>query len=232
MTQPTVKHRNKAEWPGLAASRVFSDAMATSHDAALRTLDTIRDELFGDASKMEDLANIWGRDKTMTASKSEIDTALQNLSGYWQGGGFSAYRSYSADTSAKFSDNERIMNDISGIMSDCIDLVYSTYADAIELISSCANSLEDLSLEDLVPGAGQLLKIWNALNDFVKAWADLYAKSVRKMGQLIKGKVTLHTLANDFHGLTEPGSGSGAGDSPQRMPGAAGNPDMWEVTPT
>lgn len=232
MTQPSVKHRNKAEWPGDAATKVLGDAMMVSHDAAIQTWYLIRDQLFGNANKMEDLANIWGRDKTMTTSKAEIDTALQNLSGYWQGGGFSAYRTYSTDTSAKFSENERIMNDISGIMSDCIDLVYSTYGDAIELISTCAHELAEFGLENLVPVGGQLVKVWNVLNDFVKAWADLYAKSVRKMGQLIKGKVTLYKLANDFHGLTVPGSGSEAGDTPQRMPGAAGNPDMWDVTPT
>jgi hypothetical protein len=226
--QSPVKHRNKAEWPSAEANKVLGDAIMVGHDSAVRTVGIIRDELFGNASKMEDLAHAWGRDKTMTSSKDEIDKALRNMSAYWQGGGFTAFRGYSKDISGYMDENEGIMNRISGIMGDCIELVYDTYANALELIAKCAHSLTSLSIADLVPGAGQILKIMDVLNDFVKAWSELFAASVRQMGQLMNKKTTLETLAGDFRGLTAPGSD----DTAQHLPPGAANPDMWEVTPT
>jgi hypothetical protein len=218
MTNPTVKHRPKAEWPSAEANKVLGDAILIGHDKAINTVEIIRDQLFGNADKMEDLATIWGHDKTMTTSRDEIDVALENVDAYWQGGGFEAFSRYSLSTSTKFTTNESKMNDIAEVLGECVKIVYNTYSYAIELIGDCANALHELSPADFIPGAGQALKIWNALNDFVKAWNDLYAKSVREMGNLITGKLKLSQLANDFEDLRAPGDG-------------AGDPDRWKVTP-
>lgn len=226
MTQPAITRRTKDEWPAEAAGQVHGNATAVGHDDALNVWHLIRDQLFGNADKMHDLADTWGRNKTMTSSKADIDDALEELSGYWEGGGFNSYRTYSGNIATLFATNERIMNDIADVMGECIEVVYDTYGDAVDLISKCANSLAELGIEHLFPGVGQAVKVWSTLNDFVQAWAELYAQSLRRMGQLMKSEVTLEKLGSDFEGLTKPGSGE-----PRDMPGPAGDPDRWDVTP-
>lgn len=226
MTHPQVTHRPKAEWPEAQAAQVHTNATAVGHDDALNVWHLIRDQLFGNVDKMEDLAETWGHNKTMTASKANIDDALADLAGYWEGGGFNSYRTYSGNIANLLATNERVMNDISDVMAECIKLVYETYGDAIDLISKCAHALAEFGLEHLFPVAGQVVKVWRTLNDFVRAWNELFAESLRKMGQLTKGGVALKRLAADFEGLTKPGSGE-----PRDMPGPAGDPDRWDVTP-
>jgi hypothetical protein len=225
MTQSPVKHRNKAEWPSAESRKVLSDAMMVGHDEAIEVVTKIRDELFGNADKMDTLATKWGQDKTMIKSKDDIDDALERLSGYWQGGGFDSFSRYSLKTSGKIADNESQMNGISDVMANCVGHVYNTYGMAIRLLSTCAHDLNSLGIEHLAPVVGQLAKVLNTLNDFVKAWYDLLADAVDYMGQLMKEKASLGKYASDFVEVKEPGADDPDKDHPSK------NPDLWDVKP-
>ncbi|QUG99466.1 hypothetical protein HUO13_00415 [Saccharopolyspora erythraea] len=217
--------RKKPEWPEENASTVSKYANRFDHEGALGTLDMIRDELFGDSETMEALARQWGSDNTMTDSGLEIQRSSNELAGYWQGGGYDAYTKHEFAVRGLFGNNETQMNGISDVMLDCVELIYGTYADALRFISSCAHDLVSFSLADLIPGAGTVVKIIQVLNDFVKNVSDLVAAAIEKMGTLMVKKGKLTTFANDFSGL---GTDSGG---PLAPPGAAGNPDAWNVKP-
>jgi hypothetical protein len=215
----------KAPWPDKQARTVYKHAMERSHQEALDTLAMIRNELFGDADRAEELATWWGENPAMTNSKAEIEASRENLAAYWQGGGYDSYNTYAINTSGRFATNEGVLNDVAGSMQGCVGIVYDTYKDAIDFISSCAHDLVNAELsivEAAILGPLGLLKaateIMGLLNDFVKNVADLVAKAVAKMGELREQGIFLSRQANDF--MTVPDTAAPIED-----------PDMWAVKP-
>lgn len=215
-----LSENSKAAWPAEQAETVRKKAEKEGHNRALETLAMIQHQLFGNADRMEELATGWGETDAITDSKIAVDTSRSNLAGYWEGGGFDSYREFSLTASETMSDNESILNEVSSVLEGCITIVYDTYADAIEFISSCAHDLiEEGSsiLDSLNPfsGAGAIIRI---LNDFADNVAKLIAAAVRKMGELREDGVFLARQANDYTLLNA-------------IPQPAQNDQMWSVKP-
>ncbi|WP_181771521.1 hypothetical protein [Amycolatopsis pittospori] len=213
--------REKAEWPENAANKVQKEAEKRKHKGALDALFMVRDVLFGNADRMEELAVWWGQAPYMVDSENAIDDSRNNLAAYWQGGGYDSYNTYAINATKRISRNEGVFNEIAGTMESCIDIVYETYGDAIAFISECANQLADAAsnfLEDVINPFGEAGNIIRVLNGFVQAISDLIEASVRKMGDLRQMGVFLARQANDFADVKE-------------MAEPAGNPDLWAVKP-
>ncbi|MFE6614672.1 hypothetical protein [Amycolatopsis sp. NPDC057786] len=213
--------RQKAEWPENAANKVQQKAEEHEHKGALDTLFMIRDLLFGNADRMEELAVWWGQAWYMVDSETAIDDSRNNLAAYWQGGGYDSYNTYAINATKRISRNEGVFNEIAGTMESCIDIVYETYGDAIAFISECANQIAEASanfLEDLINPFGEAGNVIRLLNGFVQNVSDLVEASVRKMGDLRQMGVFLARQANDFSDVKE-------------MAEAAGNPELWGVKP-
>ncbi|KZB79394.1 hypothetical protein [Amycolatopsis regifaucium] len=213
--------RQKAEWPENSAKKVQEAAEEHEHKGALDTLFMIRDLLFGNADRMEELAVWWGQAWYMVDSETAIDDSRNNLAAYWQGGGYDSYNTYAINATKRISRNEGVFNEIAGTMESCIDIVYETYADAIKFISECANQIADATsnfLEDLINPFGEAGNIIRVLNGFVQAISDLVEDSVRKMGDLRQMGVFLARQANDFSDV-------------KKMAEPAGNADLWAVKP-
>ncbi|MEU3623158.1 hypothetical protein BS329_31845 [Amycolatopsis coloradensis] len=213
--------REKAEWPENSANKVQEKAEKYKHKGALSTLAMIRDGLFGNADRMEELAVWWGQAPYMVDSENAIDDSRNNLAAYWQGGGYDSYNTYAINATKRISRNEGVFNEIASTMESCIDIVYETYADAIGFISECANQLVEAAtnlIEDWFNPPGEAANMIRVLNGFVQAVSDLIEASVRKMGDLRQMGVFLSRQANDFADV-------------MKLAEPAGNPDLWAVKP-
>ncbi|MEV6912531.1 hypothetical protein [Amycolatopsis sp. NPDC051071] len=213
--------REKAEWPENNANKVQEKAEKYKHKGALETLAMIRDGLFGNADRMEELARWWGAAPYMVDSENAIDESRNNLAAYWQGGGYDSYNTYAINATKRISRNEGVFNEIAGTMESCIDIVYETYADAIGFISECASQLVEATtnfIEDWFNPPAEAANMVRALNGFVQAVSDLIEASVRKMGDLRQMGVFLARQANDFADV-------------KKMAEPAGNPALWAVKP-
>jgi len=213
--------RTKAPWPEKNANKVFSEASKKNHKSAMDTWYKVRDSLFGDMDWVESAAEFWGKNSSMKESEEILDSSLENLSAYWQGGAFDAYSRYSMNSAKRIFRNEGVLNEISSVMEGCIDIIYGTYADALEFMADCAHALGDAAqsfIGDLLDPRGEVAAILKALNDFVKAIDDLITKQVRKMGELREKGLFLARQANDFSDV-------------QKMSDPVGDPDLWQVKP-
>jgi len=214
-------NRIKAPWPVENANKVFAEATKKGHQVALDKWYEIRDSLFGDMDWVESTAEWWGKNSVMTASEEILDSSLENLSAYWQGGAFDAYSRYAMNSGKRIYRNEVVMNEIASVMEGCVDIVYDTYADALEFIAECAHLIGDAAqsfIGDLLDPRGEAAAIIKALNDFVKAFNDLLIKQVRKMGELREKGLFLSRQANDFN------------DVP-KMADPVAQDDLWQVKP-
>ncbi|HEV7979137.1 hypothetical protein [Amycolatopsis sp.] len=216
-----MAERQRAPWPEKNADKVWEHASKRDHQGAMDTWYVVRDQLFGSADAMEGFATWWGQSTFMTNTEDVIDLSRENLVAYWQGGGYDSYAAYAMNATKRISRNETVMNEIAGTFEGCIDIVYDTYANAIEFMSACAHDLieaEATTVEEIVLPWTIITNVIQLLNNFVKNINDLIAKSVRQMGELREKGVFLARQANDFADVKE-------------MAGAVGNPDLWQVKP-
>jgi hypothetical protein len=179
----------KAIFPEGQASRVEGKAITARHQEALDWLSIIRDQTFGNAERMEQLATDWGLSPAMTEPAEQISAAKTNLSAYWSGSAYNAFSGYASDTATKLGGNDGIMNDISGVLAQTVTTIYKTYSDAIKLISDTAIKLLDISKVD---------DITKELNSFVNNVVKLFADAMTTAGQYRATGITLAVKADSF----------------------------------
>jgi hypothetical protein len=216
-----MAERQRAPWPEKNADKVWEQASKRDHQGAMDAWYIVRDQLFGSADLMEGFATWWGQSTFMTNSEDVIDLSRENLVAYWQGGGYDSYAAYAINATKRISRNETVMNEFAGTLEGCINIVYDTYANAIEFMSACAHALVEAgatTFEDVVMPWKIVTNVIQVLNEFMKNINDLVAKSVRQMGELREKGVFLARQANDFADV-------------KAMAEPAGNPDLWAVKP-
>ncbi|TDP97044.1 hypothetical protein [Labedaea rhizosphaerae] len=217
--------KQKAPWPTDNAGKVHDAATKHHHQGALDMLKLIRNDLFGDADRCEELAVWWGESYYMTSCRDSVNESRENLIAYWQGGAFDSYSTYAINTTATFDRNEGALNEIAGVMTNCVGIVYDTYKMAIKFIGDCAHDLADAGIglgEAIIFGplapAKAGIEVMKALNNFVHNVNNLIADAVQQMGQYRENGIFLARQANDFAGIR-----------PVAEP--VHDPSMWQVKP-
>lgn len=216
-----MAERQKSQWPENAAMTVQDRAEEYGHQSALNALAMIRDTLFGNAGRMEELAAWWGQAPYMAGSEMAIDEPRNNLAEHWQGEGYDTYTTYAINAAERISRNKSVFDEIAATCESCLDIVYETYVDAIALISSCADEIAETSvdfLEDVINPFAEAAKVVQILNRFVRRVGDLIEAAVRRMGELRQSGVFLARQANDFSDVGV-------------LAEAGGNAGLWAVKP-
>src|SRR5437016_10054698 len=144
--------RHKDPYPEQADQKirqVASKFSVISSDAqqVIQTLDMIKNELLGNSEAAQRLAQDWTDCNVMSDSSKELQDAMHNLAGRWQGAAFQQYSAYSSDVVATLNNNQSTMGNIATALAHCVALVFSTYSSAIKLILNCAADLASLELD-------------------------------------------------------------------------------------
>lgn len=164
------------------------------HPEAVTVLDQILGPLFGNATKVYDLALSWGTNQVMSNDRTEIQTATNTMAAYWGGRAADQYNTFESAAVGVMATNQQQIGYICNTLGDCVALVYDTYASALKFIGQCAHDLTSAATNPEnalipVPGVGEAVVVitWvNILNDFVNNYNQMMAEALSTMGSYAK----------------------------------------------
>lgn len=219
MSGPLNADLARVPYPERADQEIRKAASFVPWDlGVVRTLDMIKNELFGDAEKAEQLARQWAQCTVMANSREEIQNAKTNLAGLWEGPAYQQFDQYAGSVVLTLNNDHAAVTEVGKTLGDIVQVVYDTYADAIRFVGNCAADLGGLGGYGLlavstaaVPGvdivtAGVFLtKLIDTLSGFVKNVDDLVSASVSKVGNYKSSATSLQASANSFQMPSRPG---------------------------
>lgn len=210
--------------------RVYANAVppyiSNAGKQAIRMLDLIKNETFGNADKVELLANEWAQCNVMSDSAREFQDATNNLVGYWEGPASQQYIQYSGSATATMNANQAAMHGVATTLANCVKTVYDTYSLALQYIGNCAGDIVGLGgygVLAAIPGVdivsipALIIKVVDTLSNFVKNVTSLVSGAVSQIGSYQSGDTSFLASGNSFRAPNEPG-------------GELGHTNSWVVT--
>lgn len=212
----------KAPYPEDADHKIRTAAGLVFYDAPAQTLDLIKTQLFGSADRAESKAQGWATSTVMSDSRTEIQTAKDNLSAYWEGGAFNSFNSYASSVVGILDGDQSTMGNVSSVLGNCIATVYQTYASAISFIGKCLADLfsagawvavalatSEIPVVDVLTGAAALNKLIDVLTSFVKNVTDLLSSATGQIGQYRAQGLSFQRYGSEFKVPEQPGGSMG-----------------------
>lgn len=219
MSGPLKADLAKAPYPEHADQEVRKAASFVPWDlGVVRTLDMVKNELFGNAEKAEQLARQWAECTVMADSREDIQNAKTNLAGLWEGPAYQQFDQYTGSVVLTLNNDHATVTEVGKTLGDIVQVVYETYADAIRFVGNCAADLAGLGGYgvlaastvavpgvDLVTAGVFLTKLIDTLSAFVKNVDELVSASVSKVGTYKSSATSLQASANSFQAPSSPG---------------------------
>ncbi|WP_329068624.1 hypothetical protein [Amycolatopsis sp. NBC_01480] len=214
-------------YPSDSDKKIREVAEKVNHPDVIQMLDNIKNNLFGNAEKIELIAQGWASNTSMVDSRTEIQHATEKLSGYWSGPAYNQYSAYAADVTGAFDTDQSAIAAMGTTLGNCVSIVYNTYAAIVRFIGNTAADLVNAAanvLITLIPGVGEL-EASNALQatidiltGFIRNCTDLLSSAVEQFGQYKGTAIGFTASAAGFKQLTP-------------LPDQIGNPGSWHVNP-
>ena len=188
---------------------------------AINMLNTIKNELFGNADKVYTLGKTWENYLALGTQAYNIQAATNNLSSDWSGDAKTQFDTFNSGVLSTLNKDDAVIKAIGNTLSACASQVYTTYANAIKEMADCVNSLAKAGLAvgfSWVPWVGEALDagavayLWNALDAFVKGVEGLIADSITQIGQLKVNGTNFVGQAELFAAIAAPGDKMGITD--------------------
>lgn len=230
-TYTPVQHTGKPPYPQDADEKIRRAAKIVFYDAPIQTLDMIKTQLFGSSEKAEQIANDWGQNTVMNDSKTEINTAKDNLAAYWEGPAYNAFNSYAGNAVGVMDKDLATMGTIATTLGQSVATVYQTYASAITFIGNCAADLGKAGIYVLlaagtieIPILGEIdaalaaKQVLDALQSFVKNVTALISSATTQIGQYKSQGISFANLGQQFQ-------------NPEPLPEAPRHVGEWHVHP-
>ncbi len=214
-------------YPEDADRKIREAANKYNHPDVIQTLDKMKNELFGNAERVNALAQAWASNPSVGDSQLAIQTATENLAGYWSGPAFSQFSAYSTDVTGALGSDQSAMASMGTALGGCVSIVYNTYAAVIRLIGNTAADIVNAGVSigvSLIPGIGEfelsnaIQAITDLLTNFVRNCTELLSSAVEQFGQYKDAAVGFRASAAGFKQLTP-------------LPDQIGNPGSWHVNP-
>lgn len=181
---------------------------------ALRILEVINKQLFGDAEKAKLLAEQWAERSTMKDSREAVQDAKNNLAGLWEGPAFAQFDRYASNMVSILDTNHGVMKEMGTLLAGFVRIVFNTYASALTFMGQCAGEVVGIGASAAllrVPGANIvavadiIMRVVDALSSFVSNVTSLIADNVRSLGEHQATEVSLQALLSKFQSPATPG---------------------------
>jgi len=234
MTDPTTPGGTQhvpLPYPEESDEMIRQVAHLVFDNAAVKALDTIRNELLGNIERAAQVADAWARNETMNNAKLEVNAMRDDLASYWKGPAYNAFSLYAGNVVGVIDKDLALMGTMSTTMGTAVTTVYNTYSSAIALIGKCAISLGSFQIWGMIGAASALIpgvdvittgaliyKIVDVLEDFAKAANDLISSAVTQIGQYKAQGLAFTNLAAQFQ-------------QPEKLPEATNHLGEWQVNP-
>ncbi len=214
-------------YPDDADRKIREAAEKANHPDVIQLLDKIKNHLFGNAERINLIAQAWAKNTALVDSRLGIQYATQTLAGYWSGPAFSQYSAYSADATSALDADQSALAAMGTALGGCVSIVYNTYAAVIRLIGNTAADIVNTAVSvgiALIPGVGEfelsnaIQAVTDILTNFIKNCTDLLSSAVEQFGQYKSASVGFTASATGFKQLTP-------------LPDQIGHPGSWHVNP-
>jgi hypothetical protein len=229
MNSPVDPKYIRLPYPDDADGRVRRAAEYVEYKAAIKALDTIKNELFGNAERAAQISGLWHDDKTMIEGKNRLNYAKDHLASYWRGPAYNAFNSYTGNVVGVLDKDAVAMGNIATTLGSSVQTVFSTYASAIGFIGKCVANLGELGAwvaiaaatvevpgVDLITAAALANKILDALVTFVKDVTTLISDAVTQIGQYKAQGIAFAVQGSQFQ-------------YPELVPDSTGHAGEWKV---
>lgn len=229
MSQPNPKGftpRRKVQYPqdNDQLIRQWASYPLIGDQEAIKTLDTIRNLVFGNADEVDKLAYFWSQCQVMNDTYTSIQQANNSLSGNWQGPAKQQYDTFASGVQGVAKGNQSAMGSMGNTLGNCVAQVYQTYGNCISAMASCAGTITKITVEaglSFIPVVGQILdadaihSLIDVLGNFVSSVDSLIGQSVAQIGSYKQNGVLFQTASSAFLAPAAPG---------QRI----GDPGSWQ----
>jgi uncharacterized protein YukE len=223
--------RSRPPYPEQQDAMIRKVAQQVEFHDVLTVLDTVKNQLLGNAERVEQIAREWGADQTMNSGKQELGAMKDKLAAYWSGPANSAFTSYTDSVVTTLDENRALIGTVATTLGSAVSTVWNTYAAAIAFIGKCFANLVALGAHTAlfvatveVPGlnlltAGEWINsVIETLKTFIQDVSDLIQSATETIGAYKENGVALASTAGQFQ-------------VPQAPPGEAGQPGLWHVNP-
>ncbi|MFL6142160.1 MAG: hypothetical protein ACJ72N_09900 [Labedaea sp.] len=231
MSNPVDPNYIRLPYPADSDRRVRHAAEYVEYEAAIKALDTIKNELCGNAERAGEISGMWRADETMLEGKDRLNYAKDHLASYWRGPAYNAFSSYTGNVVGVHDKDLVVMGTIATTLGSSVQTVFSTYASAIGFIGKCVANLGQLGAwtaiaaataeipgVDIVTAAALANKILDTLVNFVKDVTTLIADAVTQIGQYKAQGIAFAVQAGQFQ-------------HPELLPDSTGHTGEWRVNP-
>jgi hypothetical protein len=197
----------------------------------VKVLDEVKNQLLGNAERVEQLAHQWVRDTTMNDGKQELGDMKGKLASYWSGPACDAFTSYTDGVSSNLDMNGPQIAKMGETLAAAVETVFNTYASAIEFIGTCAADLVKLGVNtgifaatvevpglDILTGAEWIQTVVDTMAAMIQNVTSLIARATEQIGQYKSQAVGFAAAANQFQ-------------VPQSPPESATHVGLWHVKP-
>jgi hypothetical protein len=228
MSSPVDPNYIRLPYPDDADGKVRRAAEYVEYEAAIKALDTIKNELCGNAERAAQISGKWRDDTTMIDGKDRLNYAKDHLASYWRGPAFNAFNSYTGNVVGVLDKDLVVMGTMANTLGTSVQTVFSTYASAISFIGKCVANLGELGAwaaiaaataeipgVDVVTAAALANKILDALVAFVKDVTALISEAVTQIGQYKQQAVAYAVQGTQFQ-------------HPELVPDSAGHTGEWK----
>ncbi|WP_020663149.1 hypothetical protein [Amycolatopsis benzoatilytica] len=194
---------------------------------ALQVLDKVKNYLFGDADKVETLAQAWAENIVISEARGTISQATHSLQGYWSGPAFDQFSAYNSDVISALDADQATVAGLGNALANCVTIVYDTYGAALRFIGETAASLAGLILDLAaipVPVVGEVTVVnsiddaKSILTDFIRNVTNLLADALHLIGQYKSASISFISMGANFKVVSLP-------------PEQIGTTGSWHVKP-
>jgi hypothetical protein len=226
-----IPHHIELPYPTSSDAKIRRAAQLAQYEAPVKALDTIKNELLGNAVRAEGLARSWADDATMTEAKGHLNSMKYALSSYWRGPAFNAFNAYTIDAVGIMDKDLAVMGTVATTLGSAVTTVYDTYAKALTFIGNCAAAITNLGLAigiafataevpvvNVLTSSAVLNKISDTLAAFVKEVTALIAAAITQMGQYKAQGISFVSQGTQFQ-------------RPEPIPTAVSHTGQWQVNP-